>query len=171
MRPNRFQHWPCPIARTTDLLGDPWIPMILRECTYGVERFDEFQQRLAIAPNILTARLDRMRADGLLEREPYEERPPRYAYRLTPKGEAATLVLAAMLRFGNDWVFARGEAPIVLRDRETGRKIDPVVVDRRTGKPLDPARVVPAAGPGFPGDAALRDAWFDPTSARNGDKE
>ena len=160
MRPNRFDHWPCPIARSADVLGDPWIPMILRECTYGVTRFDDFQKRLSISPNILGARLQRMVEQGLLEKELYQERPPRYAYRRTPMGYGATLLLAAMVRFGDDWIFEEGQEPIVLRDRETGRALRPVIVDENTGEPIDPTRIVPSPGPGFPGDDDFNRAWF-----------
>ncbi len=162
MRNARFQDAPCPIARSTDLLGDPWIPMILRECTYGVARFDDFQRRLNIAPNTLTARLQRMVEQGLLEKVPYEERPLRYAYRLTPMGRGATVILAAMIQFGDEWIFEKGRAPVVLRSRRTGEVVQPVLVDAATGERVDPADVVPAAGPGFPGDAAFQRAWFEP---------
>ncbi len=139
--------------------------MILRECTYGVSRFDEFQQRLSIGRNILSTRLARMVEQGLLEKEPYQDHPPRHRYRLTAKGHGATLILAAMVRFGDDFLFEQGRSPIVLRDRETGRRLRPIVVDEATGEPLDPANVVPAAGPGFPGGARLAREWFQPTQA------
>jgi len=166
MRGARFQDWPCPIARSSDLLGDPWVPLILRECTYGVSRFDDFQRRLGVAPNTLTARLQRMVEQGLLDKELYEERPPRYAYRLTPKGRGATLILAAMVRFGDDWIFEKGRAPIVLRDRDSGRPVRLQLVDAETGEPVDAARVVPSPGPGFPSDAETRERWFHPEPAR-----
>ncbi len=162
MRSKRFDDWPCPIARTVDLLGDPWIPLILRECTYDVATFGDFQARLGIAPGTLSARLERMVELGLLEKQAYEERPPRFAYRLSAMGHDATLILAAMLRFGDDWLFERGQAPIVLRDRESGRRVRPRVVDERSGEPIDPRAVRPDAGPGFPGDAKLRREWFHP---------
>lgn len=166
MRPQRFQHWPCPIARSADLLGDPWVPMILRECTYGVSRFNDFQERLAIGRNILTARLERMVEQGLLAKRLYEGAPPRYAYELTEMGRDATLILAAMMRFGDDWIFPPGRNPIVLRDRATGRVVRPLLVDEATGRPIDPAAVVPDAGPGFPGDEDFKRSWFQPEGAR-----
>jgi len=159
VRPNRFDDWPCPIARSADLVGDPWIPLILRECVYGITRFDDFQRRLGIGRNVLTARLQRMVELGLIEKRRYEERPPRYTYTLTPKGRGATNILAAMLRFADEWVFEEGREPVVLRDRETGHLIRPLVVDEETGERLDPARVVPAPGPGFP-EGELRERWF-----------
>lgn len=134
--------------------------MILRECTYGIARFDSFQERLEVGRNILTVRLNRMVDQGLLERRAYQNHPPRYEYRLTDKGHDATLILAAMMRFGNRWSFKGERAPIVLRDRRTGRTVDPVVVDRKTGKPIDPRAVRPVAGPGFPGSVEDKRAWF-----------
>ena len=162
MRGKRFEGVPCPIARTTDLLGDPWIPMILRECTYGIARFDDFQARLGIGRNILSTRLARMVEQGLLEKYRYQESPPRDGYRLTPMGHGATMLLAAMIRFGDEWLFEEGRAPVVLRDRETGEVVRPQLVDERTGAPIDPTRVRPAAGPGFPGDAEFQRRWFAP---------
>ncbi len=163
MRSQRFGHWPCPIARVADVLGDPWVPMILRECLYGVTRFDTFRKRLSIAPNILKTRLEHMVEEGLLERELYEERPPRHRYRLTAMGRDATTVLAAMLRFGDAWYFEEGREPIVLVDPQTGRALRPLVVDETTGERLDPARMRPDPGPGFPiEDAAWRESWFHP---------
>ncbi len=160
MRPERFQHWPCPIARSADLMGDPWVPMILRECTYGVRRFDAFQKRLSVSPNILATRLDRMVEQGLLEKTPYQDRPVRYEYRLTKMGTGATILLAAMVRFANEWVFEDGQAPIVLRDRRDGHALRPALIDESTGEPIALEHVVPSPGPGFPGDADAQRAWF-----------
>jgi hypothetical protein len=69
----------------------------------------------------------------------YEERPPRYEYRLTDKGRDFWGVLAAMWRWGSDWMWddAEGGPPVVLKDRDTGRVVRPVVVDEETGAPLD----------------------------------
>ena len=162
MRPNRFDQIPCPIGRATDLLGDPWIPMILRECTYGVARFEDFRERLGIGRNVLATRLERMIESGLLEKWRYQESPPRDGYRLTLKGRGATTILAAMIRFANDWVFGEEQAPVLLCDAETGRALRPVVVDETTGQPIATFRTKLAAGPGFPGDDAFKQQWFNP---------
>ena len=61
----------CSIARTVELLGDWWTPLVLREAFYGVRRFAEFQESLGIARNILTQRLRRLEHEGLLERRRY----------------------------------------------------------------------------------------------------
>ena len=75
-----------------------------------------------------------------MRRVPYQDRPVRYEYRLTDKGRAFWDVLAAMWRWGEDWLFD-GDNPLELVDREGGATIDPVVVDRATGEPLDVRRL------------------------------
>ena len=137
MRRTRFDDWPCPIARTTDLIGDWWTPLVLRDAFAGVRRFDDFVADLGIPRAVLTARLDRLVEEGMLERIAYEERPPRYEYQLTDKGRAFWDVLAAMWRWGEDWLWPDGAPPVKLVDRESGDDIHPVVVDERTGQRLD----------------------------------
>ncbi|MCX5738039.1 MAG: helix-turn-helix domain-containing protein [Proteobacteria bacterium] len=146
MRRTRFDEWPCPIARATDLVGDWWTPIILRNACAGQRRFDQFQQSLGVPRAILSRRLNRLVDEGLLRKERYAERPPRYEYLLTEKGRAFWDVLAALWRFGEDWMWEPGKSPPVqLVDRETGREIRPVVVDENTGQRLDLHRVRMAA--------------------------
>lgn len=144
MRRTRFDHAPCPIARTSDLIGDGWTPLVLREACSGVRRFEEFQSRLGIPRASLATRLDRLVEDGLLRREPYQENPPRDEYRLTRKGAEFYPVLAAMWRWGSDWLFADDEGdPLGLQlvDADTGAEVQPLVVDERTGEPIDVRRI------------------------------
>ena len=71
----------------------------------------------------------------------YAERPVRYEYRLTDKGRAFWDVLAAMFRWGSDWLWDAKGAPVMLVDRESGDEVRPVVVDEHTGKRLDVRRL------------------------------
>lgn len=137
MRRTRFDEWPCPIARTTDLVGDWWTPLVLREAFAGRRRFDEIQEALGIPRAVLAARLDRLVEEGMLRRVRYEEHPPRDEYRLTEKGRAFWDVLAAMWRWGSDWLWDDDGPPVVLKDRATGRVVRPLMVDEATGEPLD----------------------------------
>jgi DNA-binding HxlR family transcriptional regulator len=138
MRRTRFEDADCPIARTTDLMGDWWTPMVMREAFLGRRRFDEFQKALSVSRGILAKRLLRLVDEGLLEKRAYESRPPRFEYILTEKGRAFYSVLAAMWRFGEDWLWEEGsESPLQLFDRETGEPIVPRVVNERTGVPID----------------------------------
>src|SRR5688572_29015928 len=99
-----FAHWPCSVARAVDLLGDWWTPLVLREAYYGVRRFDDFHKMLGIGRNVLTVRLNRLVGEGLMEKEPYSERPPRYDYVLTDKGRDYWPVMAAMAAWGDRWL-------------------------------------------------------------------
>ena len=74
----------------------------------------------------------------MLERVAYKQSPVRYEYRLTDKGRAFWDVLAAMWRWGSDWLWP-GEtgSPVVLKDRQTGRVVRPLMVDEETGLHLD----------------------------------
>lgn len=139
MRRTRFDDWPCPIARTTDLLGDWWTPIIMRQAFMGCRRFDEFQDSLGISRSVLATRLDRLVDEGMLVKRQYEERPPRHEYRLTDKGRAFWDVLAAMWRWGQDWLPDADDPE--LRDRTTGETVVPRMVDERTGEPLDVRRL------------------------------
>jgi len=137
MRRTRFDRAPCPIARTTDLIGDWWTPVLLRNACLGVRRFEDFQRTLGVPRAILAKRLERLVAEGLLMKQPYQERPLRHEYRLTEKGRAFFDVLAAMWRWGEDWLWPEGEPPVELVHRETGRRVRPVVVDEETGERIE----------------------------------
>lgn len=136
----------CPIARSLERVGEWWSILILREAFYGSKRFDDFQRRLDIAPNMLTRRLTGLVEEGLLARQQYSERPPRYEYVLTESGRDFAPVMFALLAWGNRHFAPEGLA-VELTDLQTGEKVDPVVVDRATGLPLDGRRHVPTAGP------------------------
>lgn len=138
MSRTRFDEWPCPIARTTDLIGDWWTPLVLREAFSGRTRFDDIQESLGIPRAVLTNRLNRLCNEGMLDKVAYQDRPVRHEYRLTDKGLAFWDVLAAMWRWGSDWLWPDGEvAPVVLKDRATGAVIQPEMVDATTGERLD----------------------------------
>ncbi len=134
MRRTRFDDWPCPIARVVDLIGDWWTPIILRDACGGTRRFDHFQKSLDIPKAVLAARLTRLCDEALMEKIAYQDNPVRYEYRLTDKGRDFWPVLAAMWRWGEDWMWPEGQAPpLVLKDRATGNVVRPLVVDEATG--------------------------------------
>ncbi len=92
----------CPIATTLDVLGDKWSLLITRDMVNGKKRFGEFQSSPeGIPSNILAARLKRMELTGLITRVPYQDRPPRYEYKLTRRGLNLLPVLREMCRWAN----------------------------------------------------------------------
>lgn len=126
---------PCPIARTVARVADSWSVLIMREAFYGITRFDAFQQNLDIAPNMLTRRLNSLVEEGMLERRQYCERPPRFEYLLTERGRDFRQVLLAMLAWGNKHLAPEGES-VQLADRQTGERVEPVLVDAASGRPI-----------------------------------
>ncbi|MEM9608961.1 MAG: helix-turn-helix domain-containing protein [Actinomycetota bacterium] len=136
----RTDRWPCPVARTADLLSDQWMIVILRDSAFGIRRFDDFQRSLEVSRSVLTTRLNRLVEDGFLEKVAYQDHPPRHEYVPTEKAEAFWPVLAAMWRYGDEWLFRNG-APVELIDRDTGDQVRAIVVDEATGEPLDPDRI------------------------------
>jgi DNA-binding HxlR family transcriptional regulator len=91
----------CSIARALELVGERWTLLIIRDTLLGLRRFDEFQESLGVARNVLTDRLARLVAEGILERSAYSERPPRFDYRLTEKGRELAVPLLAVMQWGD----------------------------------------------------------------------
>lgn len=151
-----FSTAPCSIARSLDVLGDWWTPLIIRDCLYGVHRFAEFQRWLGIGRNILARRLVLLVERGILEKRKYGEGPNRFEYHLTDKGYDAAKLVVAMMAFGETWYFASRQEPIWLYDRETGERVQPLLVDARTGEPLDVRKLYAGPGPSFPRSEKVR---------------
>ncbi|MGP4016934.1 winged helix-turn-helix transcriptional regulator [Saccharopolyspora sp. 5N708] len=156
MRRTSFARWPCSIARTMDLLGDWWTPLVLREAFYGIRRFDEFQQELGIARNTLSERLRRLVDEGLLEKQQYDSNPVRYDYVLTEKGRDFHGVLAAMSRWGDKWLAGQEGPPVTLHHERCGHDTHAEVVCAVCGEPLTAADTTKRMGPGYPPRLAQR---------------
>ena len=106
----------CSIARTLAVIGERWTMLILRDAFRGVRRFDDIQRDLGIARNILTDRLQKLVDHGVLERRQYQDRPPRYEYRLTPKGRDLSPALVALMRWGDRWAVAGDPNTVLVHD-------------------------------------------------------
>src|SRR5215470_2539975 len=146
MRHKSFVNMQCPIARGLERVGKWWSILILRDAFHGLTRFDEFQENLGIAPNMLARRLKSLVEAGLLERRRYNERPPRDEYVLTRAGRDFRPVLWALLAWGNKYFAPEGPS-VVIVDSRTGSEADPVLVDRKSGRPLVAPDFRSAAGP------------------------
>ncbi|MEA3077415.1 MAG: hypothetical protein QOF60_2323 [Actinomycetota bacterium] len=114
----------CSIARTLEVIGDRWTLLILRDAFKGVRRFDDLQRDLGIARNILTDRLQKLVDHGVLTRTPYQSRPERFEYRLTPKGRDLSPALVALMHWGDKWLAEDGRPPLVLTHKRCGQPVD-----------------------------------------------
>ena len=135
----------CSIARALEVVGERWTLLIIRDVLLGIRRFDEMQEDLGIARNVLTDRLNRLVDEGVLERVLYSEHPERYEYQLTKKGLDLNIALSALRQWGDDYL--SDKPPRIVR-----RKIDkkPVVVAMvpKGTKTLRPDEVEVVDGPG-----------------------
>ena len=101
----------CPILRATNVIGDQWSLLILREFFLeGRRRFIDLQEVLGLSPNTLSARLKRLEEAGVIRREVYSRRPLRAEYELTERGQALGPVMNAL----RDW--GRTHTPDLPRD-------------------------------------------------------
>jgi DNA-binding HxlR family transcriptional regulator len=138
---------PCSVARALEIVGERWTWLIVRDAFLGLTRFSELRASLGIAPNVLADRLARLVEEGVLERRPYSERPRRYEYRLTAKGEDLFTALNAIREWGDRHVSA---SPMrLLRRRSDGMPVVAALVPEGTpAVPFAELELVP--GPGFP---------------------
>jgi DNA-binding HxlR family transcriptional regulator len=146
MRRKSLNTMQCPIARSLERVGEWWSILILRDASLGLTRFDEFQDNLGIAPNMLARRLKGLVESGLLEKRPYQERPQRFEYLLTERGRDFRPVLWSLLSWGNRH-FAPEGASVQIIDSHTGAVAEPVLVDRNTGHLLADPQFRAAPGP------------------------
>jgi DNA-binding HxlR family transcriptional regulator len=131
---------PSSVAATLRVTGDRWSALLIRELFYGSTRFDEFQQRLGIATNILTQRLRRLVELGILTRTAYQQRPARHEYRLTEKGVDLYPVPLSMLASGDQWVFAN-RPPVRLTHKTCRRLLTPILTCSTCTEPISRADI------------------------------
>ena len=131
---------PSSVAATLQITGDRWSALLIRESFYGSKRFDEFQQHLSIATNILSQRLRRLVDLGILTRTAYRRRPARHEYRLTEKGLDLYPVPLSMLVWGDRWVFA-GRRPVRLTHEKCRRPLTPILTCSVCAEPISRADI------------------------------
>jgi DNA-binding HxlR family transcriptional regulator len=148
MRLTSLSDMNCSIARTLDVVGEWWTPLILRDAFRGTRRFDDFQASLGMARSVLTARLRKLTDQGILERQEYSSHPPRYEYQLTEKGRALFPVIAALMEWGDTWAPNPAGPPIVFVHHTCGNVTRPVLTCPHCGGEVKPGNVHSEPGPG-----------------------
>lgn len=144
----RFGDMNCGVAQALEALGDWWTLLIVRDAFFGARRFGEFERSLGIAKNILSARLQHLVEHGIFERVDVGTSGERFEYHLTKKGEALLTVLTALREWSDEWVFGRGNEPLILEDRKTGRRIPRLRVTDGEGRTLTFGDLRAVPGPG-----------------------
>jgi DNA-binding HxlR family transcriptional regulator len=149
MQRTSFSEMACSLARSLDVAGEWWTPLILRDIWSGRTRFDEIQGNLDLSRKVLADRLDTMVREDVLERRPYQERPLRHEYRLTRKGSELMEVFLALLAWGDRWTAGEDGPPMLLRHLECGEVAQAQVTCSSCGGRLHAFKVIMEPGPGI----------------------
>ena len=152
---NAYEDQICSVANALDVVGERWSLLIIREIFLGVRRFDEIQENLGIARNVLQTRLTRLLDHGVLERRLYQEHPPRYEYRLTEKGLDLWPTIVALMQWGDRHAVPAGGPVVLLEHRGCGGAVDEHRVCEACGARLAVRDVRALPGPGAPPDHPL----------------
>ena len=131
----------CPVARSLEAVGDWWSLMIVRDAFFGKRRFGEFLGSLGIARNILTDRLKKLVAHGILEQVPAADGSVYKDYVPTEKARGLYLVLIALRQWGQGCMMAEGEHEFALVDRADGKPVRPLALLAHDGRELGPEDV------------------------------
>jgi DNA-binding HxlR family transcriptional regulator len=146
----------CSIARPLAFLGERWAVLVLRDLTLGRRRFDEIQDSLGVASNVLSQRLATLVEEGIVERRRYSEHPERFEYRLTQKGIELQPVLLALLAWGDRYTAGPGGPPLETVHEDCGHAFHMVATCSECGEELDPRHVHLRPGPGADAEQIAR---------------
>lgn len=150
MLPRDYPGQVCSIANSLEVIGERWSLLIVRDVFNGNRRFGQMQSSLGVARNVLSARLQRLVDEDILERRRYQESPVRYEYFLTAKGLDLWPTLIALLNWGDRYSPSPGGPPKIIVHKECGGTVSERGVCEECGQVLEArdARQIP--GPGSP---------------------
>lgn len=140
----------CSIARMLEVLGERWTLLVIRDVFSGRRRFDQIQENLGVARNVLSTRLARLVEEGILEKHAYQERPPRHEYFLTEKGLDLWPTLISMLHWGDRHLAEPAGPPLLIRHKRCGGLVDERGSCEKCGGRLDARGAYTEYGPGAP---------------------
>lgn len=124
---------PCLIASALSVVGEKWALLVVRELFYGNHRFDQLVRNTGAPRDRLAARLRALEAAGVVRREAYSQRPPRFEYHLTTAGRDLFPVIQALVTWSHRWA---GEEPPISLEHHGDHELDPVWTCRTCGDPV-----------------------------------
>ncbi|HEY3434220.1 MAG TPA: helix-turn-helix domain-containing protein [Solirubrobacterales bacterium] len=138
----------CSVAKALEVIGERWSLLIVRAVMHGNRRFGEIQESLGIARNVLSARLQRLVDEEILERRAYQESPPRYEYFLTEKGLDLWPALIALLSWGDRYSPSPEGPRRLIVHKECGGTVSGRGICESCGKLLHARDAKQVPGPG-----------------------
>ncbi|MFN8216162.1 MAG: helix-turn-helix domain-containing protein [Solirubrobacterales bacterium] len=139
----------CSVAKSLEVIGERWSLLIVRDVMNGNRRFGEMQESLGIARNVLSARLQRLVDEGILERRAYQASPPRHEYFLTEKGLDLWPALIALLHWGDRYSAGPEGPPRLIVHKQCGGEVNDRGVCTSCGQVLTARDARQVAGPGL----------------------
>jgi len=127
----------CAVAACLDVVGEPWTLLIIRDAFAGTTRFEQWQDSLGLARNVLAARLKSLTAAGVFEARQYCIRPPRFEYLLTQKGRALHPLVLHMMDWGTRFVYGAARPGGEYVHTSCGRTLRPVTYCAHCNSPVD----------------------------------
>jgi len=145
----------CPLARVTEVIGEPWTLMVLREAFLGTRHFNDFERELGIARNVLSVRLKKLVDLDLLERLRSETDKRAIEYRLTDASRDLLPILVGLAQWSGKWL-CDGRSATRFVERESGREIPRIAVRAIDGRELGARDVAMVAGPDADAELSAR---------------
>jgi DNA-binding HxlR family transcriptional regulator len=155
----------CSVARALEIVGERWTMLILRDAVLGLTRFEEFQDSLGIASNVLASRLKLLRDEAVLERVPDPERPGRPKYVLTDKGRELAPALIVLMKWGDHHYPTPAGPPRLTLHAGCGGNVGPDFRCDRCGKHVKSSEIELPLGPGAPASQGATAGRMSPSSA------
>jgi len=163
MQRTSFAGFHCSLARTLDIVGEWWTPLVIARIAVGLRRFDEIQRDLGVSRKVLSERLDMLVEHGVVDRVPYQEHPVRFNYVLTEKGADLVPALMALVAWGDRWTAEESGVPGRIHHPRCGHDTEPTVCCSHCGEPIGYRDVIMRAGPGAriaPGTMVVADLFL-----------
>jgi len=121
----------CAVANSLDIVGDKWSLLVVRDLLHGKRTYGELVDSPERIPtNMLADRLKRLESAGIIVGTPYQQRPVRYSYTLTPKGKDLGGVLLAFVRWGKQHI--PGTVVLNQGPANSADIVPPATIPRRT---------------------------------------
>ena len=120
-----------------DVVGDRWTSLVVAAAFFGLQRYDEIASSIGIATNILSDRLKLLVRTGILDRTPYQQKPVRYEYHLSPKGRDLYAHTLAIHEWAERWLIKKGEQPLVLEHKPCGKAFRSEMICDACGEKLE----------------------------------
>ena len=148
MKYKSYKGMNCSMAQALDAIGERGALLILREAFYGKTRFNQFLEELGFARNILSARLNHLVAEGILEKRPASE-TSHTEYVLTDAGRALRTVIISLIHWGDEFRPHPKGQRFDFVDEESGEPIRSMGIYTESGKEVKPGKVKVIPGPGL----------------------